>query len=843
MLSLISTSPLHSEINYSPISLDLAGMLKDQIFLESDEDSYPEWEDSSSKTEEKVSDDEGKISENIEEKDEILKAYEENRLESREDAPSPCSFSSEESVDERSYQNPTNLLQEFFASLCEKARENSPAGFVLPWPYSLSAEREILHKVLMMLLGFNSDFFQWQHQEFLMVQQVEVSHLTPSCLHNTLQFFIKLATLLNSISLKSEQLKNDECLTYQYFGQACEGIVKEFRKKIIFLQEELAVQSGMTSRKSLKQFPQSIISLISLQNKLVPMFDHVRILQGAIEKLVSEKVLKTSSILNYLYSLIQNNYALTDYPAFSMVVRVFLTTIKPFIEELSVWLSQGTVEHLDEGFIIEKSEGKSTIADTWEKAFRVRVYEGVTVVPIFLRAIEKEILITGKNMMLIRKIEDTILDRVLPPPSPLLLDLENLMYQELLHHASHFFNRVNAEVHTSITPVIWNFNVFQPLSLEKIAKFKNFQLETKDIPSHLLVPSHYVIPDYQRKTTENLEKYEEISTWISFQFVLDNTISSTVKRLYRDTCQYLLEILREKFNLNSCFTSLREVLLMENGESVRPLLRYINKNSDLKEFFDNTYELQNLFSEGIKSIKNKKLIPHFSCNLTEINLLKTKSLENITIQFSPPTPLDICFDESSLKTYQKLFTRILQIKRAVHCAKSLKWRSQEKANSTQTQKKFLIFQKKLIHFAICYEEYIMQNVLHTSANVFMADEAKVKSIDDLRLAHQKYLNQAMDNCLLSEKALPLNNAVSAVFRCCGQFFKLMKGSDLRKKAGEVIKDMEKFEEIQQNFDNANRFLLQVLSKSLQNRRNMQCKWYLDIGSYFSMNFNRFYIYD
>ena len=117
----------------------------------------------------------------------------------------------------------------------------------------------------------------------------------------------------------------------------------------------------------------------------------------------------------------------------------------------------------------------------------------------------------------------------------------------------------------------------------------------------------------------------------------------------------------------------------------------------------------------------------------------------------------------------------------------------------------------------------MQNVLHTSANVFMVDEAKVKSIDDLRSAHQKYLNQAMDNCLLSDKALPLNNAVSAVFRCCGQFYKLMKNYDLGKNTGEMMKDMERFEEIQQNFDNANRFLLQVLSKSLQNRRNMQCK--------------------
>ena len=142
----------------------------------------------------------------------------------------------------------------------------------------------------------------------------------------------------------------------------------------------------------------------------------------------------------------------------------------------------------------------------------------------------------------------------------------------------------------------------------------------------------------------------------------------------------------------------------------------------------------------------------------------------------------------------------------------------------------------------CYEEYILQDVLNTCANTFKTEEGKVKTIDELRIIHQKYLTNALDRCLLSAKTAPLNNAVTAVFVVCVKFYKLTK----KIKAGETLESFAVkniFEDLSQKFDTANRILLQVLSKNSQNRRNLQCNFYSDLNSYFSMNFNRYYIVD
>ena len=846
LLSLISTSPLHSEIISSPISLDLANLFKDTNFFESDEESYQEWEESSSNSEDTSEKIEKNDIKDINNKEQLKISQVSQDHEVQNDKWEEESSSNEEEKG-RSFDNPCNLLSQFFESLCEKDRKNSPQGYVLPWPYKRKTEREIIINILMMLLGMNTDIFEWRTSSFIITDKIEVSHMTPSCLNNILLFFTDLGTIMYRINEISESLLDDECFAYQYFGKACKDILSEFRREIINIQEELTIQSGNSSRKAFKKIPQNVLSLISLKNRLCSMHEHGLIIKSITEKLSKDPLIKTRDLLNNLYGLIQNNYSLTDHAAFSIVVRLFITTVQPFVEDMSIWLSQGTVRNLDPGFMIEKTHDKKSMADSWASSFNIRTYEKISTVPKFLKEIEKEILIAGKNMMLIRKIEETILDHVLPPASKLLINLENSIYDNLLKSSGHFLNQIILDSDIIVSSVTWDFNSPQAIKIPQITSFTEFNMKSQSSPSNILVPSHYLIPEYHSeiKDKSNSNILYPIQSWISFQNILDLTISSTIIHIYNDSCEYILKLLREKFKLNDYFTSLREILLMENGECMRVFLNFINKKSDLQETFENSFELSNAFSESIKNMRKKELGSHFSCELIgEAKQISTiEGLENIKINFNPPTPLDICFDEESIKNYQKMFTRILQIKRAVYCVRGLKWRSKEFLKENEVYRNFLIFQKKLIHFTNCYEEYILQNVLHTSANMFKIEEAKAKSIDDLRGVHKKYLNHAIDRCLLSTKTVPLNNAVSAIFSCCANFYKLTKKISSKEIHFESHEMQNYFEDIQNNFETANRILLQVLSKNSQNRRNMQCKIYIDMGSYFSMNFNRYYIYD
>ena len=351
-LSLISTSPLHSELTVSPISKDLANLFRPEFLFDSDEESFPEAEESSSSIEEETL---------LQEKQKkSLNEDSSDEEKTQQDAPSPVETEEFEEELGRIYDNPCSLASNFYSSLCEKASKNSPSGFVLPWPYIRITERELLEKIFMMLLGINTNIFQCIKNSFVITKQIELSHLTPSALNNFLKFFTDLATKLRRISFASQNLQQDECNTYKYFGEACKELFKEFEKEVLTIQEEFTIQSGNLTREASGKLPSYTISLIYLKARLTTMTENASMILEIISKLSSNSIMKTSEILNYLYFLIQNNYALTDHNAFSIIVRIFVMSLQPFLEDLTVWLSQGTVKGLDPGFLIEKSDSSDS---------------------------------------------------------------------------------------------------------------------------------------------------------------------------------------------------------------------------------------------------------------------------------------------------------------------------------------------------------------------------------------------------------------------------------------------------------------------------------------------------
>ena len=64
--------------------------------------------------------------------------------------------------------------------------------------------------------------------------------------------------------------------------------------------------------------------------------------------------------------------------------------------------------------------------------------------------------------------------------------------------------------------------------------------------------------------------------------------------------------------------------------------------------------------------------------------------------------------------------------------------------------------------------------------------------------------------------------------CCVKFYELMKRIGSEEYEGLDSKNL--FEDLEQNFETANRILLTVLLKSLQNKRQLNCKSYLDLNS-------------
>jgi hypothetical protein len=437
------------------------------------------------------------------------------------------------------------------------------------------------------------------------------------------------------------------------------------------------------------------------------------------------------------------------------------------------------------------------------------------------------------------------------------MGLEKLVISKIFQECGHFLNHSPSKETLMVSSIRWDRNVPQPVQLKEMRLAFEFGLRSEDQAEYgertgkteafnigdIMKPSEYLIEKYQPCVNFEESPAYIVKSWTSFKHVLDESIAKPVTQLHTDTCSYILKILNEKFHLDRYFKAIREVFLLENAENMRPLLKFINKTPDLSACRNNSYDLRNSFQECLKTTSNKDLASFFTCEIRQCEPSRSPidSIELLSISFAAPTPLDICFDENSIKMYQKLNTRILQIKRAVFCAKNMKWRSRNALGFGHSHRKFMLFQKKLIHFSSCFEEYVLQDVLHSLAIWFLNEKNKVKSIDELRALHSDYLEKAIERCLLSHKKSPLSAAVNAVFVVCVRFFELMK-----KNESEEFESMEckmVFEDLEQNFETANRILLNVLSKSLHNKRQLNCNPYLDLNSYFTLNFNRFYMFD
>lgn len=315
--------------------------------------------------------------------------------------------------------------------------------------------------------------------------------------------------------------------------------------------------------------------------------------------------------------------------------------------------------------------------------------------------------------------------------------------------------------------------------------------------------------------------------------------------MYEKSAIDLLNLLKTHFDLEKNFEVLRGVLLMESGQCMYPFVKFLNKKADNQEIIDNAYEITSMFSECVKEISWKNAVNLFVCEI-EGEPKHPASLEvfsHVKLNFVAPHSLDIIFDPDTLKCYSIIFHRLLHIKRAAHCAKNIKWRVKNNPKIELVQKKFLIVQKELVHFTCCFEEYIMQNIINSCVVKFKATWKNIKTIDEMREAHASFLNKIIDRCLLGPKAAPINEAVSAIFTICIRFNYLVHrmgglNSDEDEYDEEIKECFRVLEDIQESFKSAVGVLVKILSRYAQRGVNYQY-----LGAYYSMNFNRYYLYD
>jgi hypothetical protein len=730
---------------------------------------------------------------------------------------------------------PQATLAARYASNIQAIEARATGLRVMHWPYVTVSEAEVVDQLFMVFFGVNTRYFEYKPTSgYRQVAPLQLTHLTPHALEQALRFYLQFASELNFIRDTVELCSNQPSLVIQAFGQACQEFVSEVKFAIVKLQKEFAIHNQTVPASAFDLESARVISLLSLRVKLQSWKELVSQVHSTIAKSLLEQkaqepegldesssqystAYRSNFLITCLYTLLKDNHELVGTAATQLSVKLFLKTLEPFLAMLNSWVALGELwDPANEFMVFQVKQLQGSNYSTWKENSQIRTQELANVThrqghiafscPSFLVNSREHILVAGKARDFIRHLESEFFDA---GSTDKLSYLSNQITSSLLQRLGDWMTSI--ELPSVIAPprVHYQPDSSRPADLPDIQPRLSFQWNV-EAPPPLLMPSTFEFSWDSLTISKPKSKATHPKAWVDFEDVVQRHLVDILDEVCIVNSRRLLHLFHDHLSLADHFEALKCVYFQSNGHALSPFLLNFFKKLDRYEVVDNAYEATAVLNTCLKAFPWSNLAEAFVFKLEgePCAIDSISALDHLKLTFTPKSPLDIIFDRLTLDKYQKVFTRLLHIKRAAYCARKIRWR--QRGSAEPIHHKLSLFQKELEHFCYCFEEYMMLHVLDVQAVKFQEAFRQVDNIDSLRQIHNVFLNKVCEKCLLEQKFSAVNQAVSNVLEVCIEFKRLVDS----KAAGTT-----RLQELKDKYRNANRFLLQVLKNfSMRKKR-------------------------
>ena len=748
----------------------------------------------------------------------------------------------------RAWVEPASTLAEYYAE--------TEASYLVFSPATEVSERALITDILSMLLGIDSDYFLFD-KGYRLRSKVEVTHLTPQALEAALSPFCKLASGLRKLKDFSEQMKSSGSLVFRSFAQGIDLFLYRETAVVNTLAAQAAVQAGVVPTDSIPAAYPQRITLISLWNALRKTNDTIHLILSIIYYSVTEieqsdkasqltPAYRASYLLSYLYYLLQENAITTDPDSTHISATLFHTAVHPMVGLLCDWVASGGATEHEEFLADFDCAEKKTEFEVWNSAFQVKVVvvdgEKVRCCPSFLESMTDSILTLAKTMRVIKKLEEEVSSAHRMKSS--FYSLKEQMFARLIER----LGVIPGSCYSTTDLVEWKPGNERRKCLPDL----EFPTEMHSLyASPAAFPSPYMMEVEEMKVEvpkPALFPRTREYAWTSFSEVIKYCIGDSLEEAYKEAVSHLLALLTGSLGLEHAFSLIRSIYLMESGEYMTPFLNDIFAKLERDEVLDNTFDLNLSFAEVLQGWKWAASLDalRFVLEGEPQPAIMLEATQHLQLHYDPPSLLELIFDRDTMQKYERLFSFLIQVKRAIYSISDTKW--QDKASKQPHLHLFTLFQRELRHFIHSFEVYLFQQILSVGALKFQSSREKAGSVDEVRSLHQGYLEKMIERCLLGQKALPIYKAVGAVFECCIRFRHLVRKVAVLTPAvpdyeAEVRDCKRNLEDLKEHFKRSNWFLIQILSKQAQRKQAVHCKCHLVMGAYCSLNFNQFYLPD
>ncbi|XP_070558136.1 gamma-tubulin complex component 6-like [Ptychodera flava] len=259
--------------------------------------------------------------------------------------------------------------------------------------------------------------------------------------------------------------------------------------------------------------------------------------------------------------------------------------------------------------------------------------------------------------------------------------------------------------------------------------------------------------------------------------ILKRSITASLSAQISLVNRSILDYYMVDLNTDKHLQALRHFLFLEDGEfghslchqlferlsqGARPgeLLSPLSLNSILAKALQAAVYGEMQFAENL-SFALKWMPPIFKRNSID-------TLDCLELRYKVDWPVNIVITESSIMKYNKVFSFILQIKRAAWILRDIYFHLKRSAlvnhaGSSSQFRQLQLFRHEMQHFVHVLQGYMANQVVHVSWEEFQQHlKENVHNLDDLHRCHAEYLNKAVFRSLLNKKAEVVMNIITNI---------------------------------------------------------------------------------
>lgn len=264
---------------------------------------------------------------------------------------------------------------------------------------------------------------------------------------------------------------------------------------------------------------------------------------------------------------------------------------------------------------------------------------------------------------------------------------------------------------------------------------------------------------------------------------LEALVVEAAKRIDR----HLMDVIHKRYRFKDHCLAIKRYLLLGQGDFVQYLMDVVGPELSEPANRISSFHLAGLLETAIRA-SNAQYDDRDILDRIKVKMMDhgdgDRGWDVFSLEYDARVPLDTVFTASVMKRYLKIFNFLWKLKRVDHSLTGI-WKTMKpncivsspfykegtniRSQFVSVLRKCQVLFNEMNHFVTNFQYYIMFEVLEVSWARFSEEMDSAKDLDDLLLAHDKYLTSIVEKSLLGERSHGILRNLFALFDIILQF--------------------------------------------------------------------------